>query len=167
MNNSINERQNEEESIRYLAAQRQLYSEAKCWNNVLIFTSVIIPILLIILKEFFKMCDIIKFFIYIYPIISLATLHSLNSKISDKKAIAAEIQQYFDIYVFQIKWSNKLFGKKHDLNNDIAKKYQKLLKNNIEKEKLINWYSNIDSNLNLLEAIYIYAKKQIFIGRLI
>ena len=158
MDNGINERQNEEKSIRYLAAQRQLYSEAKCWNNILIFFSVVVPVILVITREVFEICEIFKIFTYVYPILSLIAVYFINSIVCKKKRIAAEIQQHFDTYVFQMPWDDNQFGKKSDLSSIIAQKSEKLLKCDKEREKLINWYTNIDSGLNLLKAISLCQK---------
>lgn len=49
MSNGIGERQNEENNIAYLAAQRQLYRDAKNWNRAVCVCSVILPFALSVL----------------------------------------------------------------------------------------------------------------------
>ena len=52
MSNGIGERQNEENNIAYLAAQRQLYRDAKNWNRAVCVCSVILPFALSVLQIF-------------------------------------------------------------------------------------------------------------------
>lgn len=161
MDNGINERQNEEKSIRYLAAQRQLYSEAKWLNNILIIISVFFPFVLSIVETFFKQSSINDFVSFIIVIIFCISI-CLTSYISSKKDEAAEIQQYFDIYVFQMSWNNKLFGKRHDLNLLITKKAGLLFSKKGEREKLLEWYPAKLSNRSLFEGIYSCQKTNIY-----
>ena len=53
MSNGINKRQNEENSILKLVAQRQMYREAKMINRVIFICSVGIPFILSLISLFF------------------------------------------------------------------------------------------------------------------
>ncbi len=69
-----------------------------------------------------------------------------------KKRMAAYIQQMFDVYVFDLKWDEKLYGKEIDVSNEIAKYSEKILNKKTEKERLLDWYNPVDE-INPLSAI--------------
>lgn len=133
MSNGIIERQNKTEMLDYLAAQRQMYNEAKILGNLIILFSIVLPFVLSILELFFY--D--NTFLIIYStasLISMLVAIGLTCFLSHTKEGAAEIQQQFDIYVYKMPWDKRLFGKKKDIRYMVAKKAKKLLKK-IVKEK--------------------------------
>lgn len=61
MNNGIVCRQNEEKSIKCLAAQRQIYNEVKKFDNVGIVFSVVLPLILSVLQLLWKKKQIFEY----------------------------------------------------------------------------------------------------------
>lgn len=159
MQNEIIERQNEDKSINYLAAQRQLYNEVKKLDNVGILFSVILPLFFATLQLIIKENTYLNVASYVLSILSMFIGLILNSYVSHKKGCAAEIQQYFDIYVYQMPWDNKLFGKKRNVNHIVAEKSQLLLKKAGEREKLLDWYTSIVGTVDLLKGILMCQKE--------
>ena len=141
MNNGIVCRQNEEKSIKYLAAQRQIYNEVKKFDNVGIVFSVVLPLLLSVLQLFWKKNRYLNTAAQMLSIVSMFVGMAVNSFVTRQKKNAADIQQQFDVYVFQMPWDNKLFGKKRDLSYMIADKSKILLSKSGEESKLLNWYT--------------------------
>lgn len=85
MNNGIVERQNEEKSICYLAAQRQLYNEAKRLNYIEIIFSVFLPLLFAILQSIINDNIYLKTLLYVLPIVSMVVSLLVGSYIECKK----------------------------------------------------------------------------------
>ena len=159
MNNEIISRQNEDISINYLAAQRQLYNEAKKFDNLGILFSIFLPLCCAILQSLFHNNIYLNSASYILSIISMAVSLLLNSYVSHKKESAAQIQQHFDTYVYQMPWDNKLFGGKKDVTHEVAEKSQKLLKKSGEREKLVNWYTPVAGTVELEKGIAMCQKE--------
>lgn len=159
MDNEIVSRQNEDTSINYLAAQRQLYNEAKNLDNLGILFSVFLPLCCAILQSIFHDNIYLNSVSYILSILSMIVSLLLNSYVSQKKETAAQIQQYFDTYVYKMPWDNKLFGKKKDVTHDVAEKSQKLFKKSGEREKLINWYTSTVGTVELEKGIAMCQKE--------
>lgn len=141
MNNGIIQRQNEEKSIMYLAAQRQIYNEVKKYDCVGIIFSVIIPIFLSVLELFLKKNQYLNIMSKVLSMAGMFVAMGVNTFVARRKKDAAEIQQQFDLYVFQMEWDEKLFGKKRNLSSLIAEKSKKLLAKTGEEAKLYNWYT--------------------------
>lgn len=161
MSNGINQRQNEKNSILKLAAQRQIYKEAKKLNRVIVSCSVIIPFALSIIS-LFSSYESWK----IYPkLISLASWFValiLGMKIKKDQEIAALIQQQFDVYVFSLKWDNKLFRKNKNVDFLISEKAARLLKKRTaQEEKLPNWYRKEVDNLQLEKAVKLCQEQNV------
>lgn len=112
MSNEILNRQNEQKPIMYLAAQRQLYSEAKRLNNLFFDISVLFPFLLSIMQFIFDENELLNVCIQLMSILVFIAGIKINSIIKKKKIDAAMIQQQFDVYVYDVPWDKKLFGKK-------------------------------------------------------
>lgn len=161
MSNEINTRQNTEHALCYLAAQRQLYNEAKNFTFYEIIAIFIVSLIIPICQQFnIKIVlENIDLSTLLVGIINLIIPHLLRNKQSQIKSIAATIQQYFDTFVYNMSWDSLLFGEKINLNDIIAKKSKKILSNPKEKEKLLNWYTNIDVNLPLNEGILMCQKQ--------
>ena len=90
MSNGIGERQNEENNIAYLAAQRQLYRDAKNWNRAICVCSVILPFALSVLQIFITH---VHTYLYILSITSWAVSGLIKGRLRKKKRTAAYIQQ--------------------------------------------------------------------------
>lgn len=151
---SILSKQNDNNNIDRLLAQRRLYSNAKIMQYILISITVIIPIFISFITNFsnFKFDD--KNWIYvIYTIIILVGEKILEIFIDRSKKTAASIQEKFDITIFEIPENeslNTIF-----IDYDIIRKYSKKDRNNQKKvTKVTNWYSveigTLQTNLAIL-----------------
>lgn len=97
MNNGIVERQNEEKSICYLAAQRQLYNEAKRLNYIEIIFSVFLPLLFAILQSIINDNIYLKTLLYVLPIVSMVVSLLVGSYIECKKR---QRRKYSNILIY-------------------------------------------------------------------
>ncbi len=159
MNNGIVERQNEEKSIYYLAAQRQLYNEVKKMDCIGILFSIVLPLGFVGLQFIISDYTYLNTLSYILSIVSMFVSLLGGCYIEDKKKTAAEIQQYFDLYVYQMPWDNKLFGLKRNISNIVAEKAKVLLKNPKEHEQLTNWYTTVAGTVDLKKGISMCQKE--------
>ena len=135
MNNGIVERQNEEKYICYLAAQRQLYNEAKRLDGIEILFSVVLPLFFAALQLIISDNTYLNATSYVLSIISMGISLLFGSYIDRKKETAAEIQQHFDLYVYQMPWDNKLFGLQRNITHVVAEKAKLLLKKHQQKKQ--------------------------------
>ena len=140
MDNGIGERQNEEISIQKLAAQRQLYSEAKGKQTVSDVFCVAVPFLLSAAEAVIGKTWALTVILALISVPSMYISCVTDKCISAKKRRAADIQQSFDVYVYQMPWSRGLFGNKRNCDRDVAQKAWILLKNEAERDKLPKWY---------------------------
>lgn len=159
MSNEINARQNTEHALCYLAAQRQLYNEAKTFTFCEFIIIAICPIFISIFKYFDIISENINLFSIAITFISMFFTNQIKNKRLKLQSTAANIQQLFDTYVYNMKWDTKLFGKKINLNNVVAEKSKKILSNLKEKDKLLNWYTKIDAKIPLNNGILICQKQ--------
>lgn len=159
MKNDIFRRQNENKSIEYLAAQRQLYNEAKQLDAVGVLFSVLIPLLLAIVQVFVEDNLFLNVLSYILSIVSMFVSIYMVSWVEQKKEKAAQIQQKFDIYVFQMPWDEKLFGIEKSVTEIVAEKSKVLLNKIGERERLINWYPDVVNNATNEKGIWICQKE--------
>ena len=141
MSNGIQSRQNEENSILMLAAQRQVYSEAKKSGKVVVGLSVILPFFLACIKKFVEENTLLNTIVYMLPLISMVVGIILEKKIKKEKEMAAFIQQKFDIYVYQMPWNKRLFGVDKNVNPTIVEKSDKYLSKDGARQELENWYT--------------------------
>ena len=159
MNNGIVERQNEEKYICYLAAQRQLYNEAKRLDGIEILFSVVLPLFFAALQLIISDNTYLNATSYVLSIISMGISLLFGSYIDRKKETAAEIQQHFDLYVYQMQWDNKLFGLQRNVTHVVAEKAKILLKNPKEHERLTNWYTTVAGTVDLKKGILMCQKE--------
>jgi len=134
-------RQNEEENIDRLCAQKQLYIEAKKAFMMQIILTVPLTILLTLIKIvliFFKID--ISVYVLIYGIgLTLADLLLINLVISDYKKTAAKIQELFDCSVYDLEWNKICAGKKP--TQEEVNKYSRIFKSSGKPiSKLKDWY---------------------------
>ena len=153
MSNGIQKRENEHNSIIMLAAQRELYTEAKKLCNVDVVISVGLPILLAIMQSTYEEKNWIIPFISALIIASIILGIILTNIVKKKKEVAATIQQMFDVYVFQLPWDSKLFGQYNSLSNEIIIYSNKIIRNTSDEMQFVNWYTPIADQLPLLEGI--------------
>ena len=159
MNNGFVERQNEEKYIYYLAAQRQLYNEAKRLDGIEILFSVVLPLFFAALQLIISDNTYLNATSYVLSIVSMGISLIFGSYIDRKKETAAEIQQHFDLYVYQMPWDNKLFGLQRNITHVVAEKAKLLLKNPKEHERLTNWYTTVASTVDLKKGILMCQKE--------
>jgi hypothetical protein len=139
--NNISIIQNGEKNIDLLAAQRQMYSEAKSSSNYQFAICVILPILLLFLKTTVPSNSIYLGLIILLPLfIIILNQYYFERIIKDKKEKAARIQELFDTNVLQIKWNNELCGSKEIAARNIRFTAQKYKTKNESLENLLNWY---------------------------
>lgn len=136
----IKERQNTEESIRYLHAQRYAYKIAKCIYMWRMFLSIVWPIIAVIL---YFACDN-KFANEILIVSSLILVATFIMELYEKKytVIGATIQEQFDTTIFNMKWNLALVGEKISPE----KIYTLAEKEKTEISKLKDWYTGINTN---------------------
>jgi len=161
MSNGIRIRQNEDQSIAMLAAQRQLYYSAKRLDRVSIIFSVCLPfilscVLLVIPKE-----SLLENIAYIVSFISVIFSFLMDGVIGNKKELAASIQQQFDTYVFDMPWDSRIFDNKKNYNHEIATYSIKILSRDEEKNKLIDWYSPAVDEKTQIEGIIACQRENI------
>jgi len=159
MSNGIALRQNSENSLKYLSAQRQMYSDLKFISGLqflfCILASSILSILLLFISDYI-IGTIINFIIAIVVVI----LNKLFDKFIEKqREIAAYIQQIFDLDVFKMKWIKEDFGKIKDISYNISVKSNKYLKKHENFNDLKNWYSIQYDELPLDIGVY-YCQKE-------
>ena len=159
MSNGIVERQNEEKYICYLAAQRRLYNEAKRLDGIEILFSVVLPLFFAALQLMISDNTYLNATSYVLSIISMGISLLFGFYIDRKKETAAEIQQHFDLYVYQMPWDNKLFGLQRNITHVVAEKAKLLLKNPKEHERLTNWYTTVAGTVDLKKGILMCQKE--------
>lgn len=161
MSNGIFIRQNEDNSIAMLAAQRQLYRDIKKYNNISISLSLWVPFILAIATLFIPRDTELKYATYILSIVAWLFALFIDKYIKENKELAAFIQQKFDIYVYKMPWNEKVFKKNKNISNDIAIYSKKILSNPREKEKLKNWYTYIADERELTEGILMCQRENV------
>lgn len=157
MGNGIRERQNEENNIAYLAAQRQMYRNAKNWNRTVCICSVILPFVLCVLQIFITH---VHMYLYILSITSWAVSGLLKRKVEEEKRMAAYIQQKFDTNVYQMPWHKYLFETDRNVSGIVAEQSKKILQNESEKSALMNWYT-VANDIELNEGILACQRENI------
>ena len=159
--NQINVKQNEESSIRFLAAQREIYEEVKRYEKVVVFFNVLLPIICSILNIFSHGNLTLETATYLVAIVSMFIGLFFRRSINKEKSIAANIQLQFDMHVYQLPWDKDLFGKKMDLYDVIAEKSNKHLINEENQTKLFNWYRPEVSKYDYLNSIAFCQKENL------
>ena len=156
--NKIAQTQNGDKNIARLAAQRKLYNDIEVLDKINLCFSVIIPLGFAAMQEItrWNWAEVVSACVSIAMLV-LSLIISSQGKA--KKTLAASIQQEFDIDVFQMPWDNKLFGKRKNLNSEIAKHSKRILNDDRKKNKLYNWYRTEVDTFPLNKAILICQKE--------
>lgn len=152
MSNGILSKENEEHSLKMLAAQSILYDIAKRFTFVVVLFSVVLPLILSVV-EFFITNTGIQTVIYSISICSIIISFFLNKQVKKKKELAALIQQKFDVYVYNMPWNISLFGRDKNVDYEIEKYCRKIIDNPKKKEDLKNWYTASIDDKELLDGI--------------
>lgn len=161
MSNGIAVRQNEEKAIAMLAAQRQLYNDAKKLGTISIVLSVWLPFAMALILLFLPEESICKNVSYILAIVSMLFSFVVDKHINDKKKLAAFIQQKFDVYVYNMPWDERIFGKQKNVNQDIVTYSKRIIENSDKKERLYNWYTPTVDNRDLLTSILLCQRENL------
>ena len=151
MESRIRERQNEKVAIDYLAAQRQLYRGLEQYDLYKWICMVAVPFICAVIESIIIKDTVLDIITYMIPILSFVLSYYIGEQSKILRRMAAEIQQHFDLYVYQMEWNTLLFGKKQDVTNLVAEKSEVLSKS--EREKLRNWYELDDKKHSNEEEI--------------
>ncbi|RYZ92015.1 MAG: hypothetical protein EOP06_05515, partial [Proteobacteria bacterium] len=136
--NAITDRQNETDSLKKLAAQRQFYSEAKFLYGLQLFAAGPLAVVLALTATIEPEA---KKFAALWSIILLVVNTLIITPLIKKwRTSGATIQEMFDCYVLQIPWSTIKTGNPIDAEM-IAMKAEKLKKRNSKMPTLNDWYS--------------------------
>lgn len=159
MSNGIAVRQNEEKAIAMLAAQRQLYNDAKKFGTISVILSIWLPFAMALILLFLPEESIWKSVSYILAIVSMLFSFVVDKHIADKKKLAAFIQQKFDVYVYNMPWNERIFGKDKNVNQDIVACSKQIIEKADEKERLYNWYTPAVDNRDLSTGILLCQRE--------
>lgn len=143
---SINEKQNSEWNLKRLAAQRQLYSEAKTLMGIQFILSGVFIVALAILSNIID-GKYLAFTAFAAIAVSIIDEFLLSKRIDNVKEDAARIQEEFDCDVLEIP-QNKIKIGNHSMMETIQEKSKKYSLKNINYSALINWYPGIDEGDN-------------------
>lgn len=163
MGSNIASRQNEEHSILMLAAQRQIYSNVKTNNALIILLSIGIPLIVSIytsLEQNFCGIDSTAICSFISTIALFVVLR-LDFNNSNKVGKAALIQQKFDLYVYDMSWNADMYGKEENVDEDIAEYSGKICENLEKRNSLLDWYVGKISTNNGYKNIYRCQKQNL------
>lgn len=137
----IIQEQDSDASIRYLAAQKQLYISGKSTFAFQVIIAVPIPIIISIVTPLLSKPEqgIIWIFV-LYSIIATFLEFFCEDRAMKLKKMAASIQEKFDTTVLMIGWNKTLLPNKPE-DGLILRYYNKFLKKH-KVDKLFGWYSN-------------------------
>jgi hypothetical protein len=167
--NKFNERQNEEASIDKLAAQNQLYGDAKKRLGIYLTLSIPIMILLnvavkpILLNDTFNLgltFDLTDSIALYALLLAGYELIFLKRKMSTLKQKAAKIQEDFDCTVYCLEWNELLSGDK-ECELEIKKSSDKYSTKRKNREDFINWYTPEIEKLSDNKAILVCQKENL------
>lgn len=149
----IIQEQDSETSIKYLAAQKQLYINGKSTFAFQVLIAVPIPILISIVTPLLgKEEQSIVWIFVLYSIIATFLEFFCEDRAMQVKKLAASIQEKFDTCVLLIDWNKTLITTKPN-DGLILRYYNKYVKKN-KLDKLYGWYSNevmpVDTNIATL-----------------
>ncbi len=114
MGPGIVQRQNTDDNIRRLSAQRKMYSAAKRFFGLQIFLTTLLVVLITGLNAFLSLQ--IDDAIAIYCVlITLLDVGFLNDHISNLKERAASVQESFDTDVLDIQWNPLVTPVSHEV----------------------------------------------------
>ncbi len=137
----IIQEQDSDTSIKYLAAQKQLYMNGKATFAFQVLIAVPIPILISIVTPLLgKEEQSIVWIFVLYSIIATFLEFFFEDRAMKLKKLAASIQEKFDTSVLLIDWNKTLIISKPD-DGIILRFYNKYIKKN-KLDKLYGWYSN-------------------------
>lgn len=133
----IIDKQNELEQLKLLAAQRELYSSEKMalgWQMVI---AVAVALGGSYIQTAFP--DTAPYVVIAGAAVALADVLWFESKKGKKQRLAAKIQEKFDCIVLQLEWRKLKTGNEPE-PEDILEHSEKIIANQQQKDRLINWY---------------------------
>lgn len=136
-----------------LAAQRQIYSDASELDNFGAAISIFVPVVLSILGFLTQGAAPVTTVSRILSAIATIVSLGIKGRIKHQKALAAAIQQDFDVYVYQMPWDADIFGTWVNHDSEVAEKADKFFSNPRRRDSLRNWYVPESDNLPLLDGI--------------
>lgn len=163
--NNILQNQNKSENLKKLAAQRQLYKEAKQYFMLQIWFTVPVTVLLAFLKLIpesvlgFNAAYVAAFFGIIIAIADQLVGYYI---VSDYRTKAAKIQEQFDCDVFEMEWNKILIPKKVPV--EVINKFAKRYVDN-PKYPLTDWYPIAIKDYSNEKAIYTCQKASLHYDR--
>lgn len=141
--NTIATKQNEKNTIEYLAAGRKLYSRAKVLRGIKFFIGVFLIVILAIAQLKFQEIEEVSYALVIISVVALIAEPIFDWRISVYKEQGAKMQQCFDNDLFGFSWNESVCGKRptEDKVYDYCKGKQ-------VNKRLYNWYVGIDAGLD-------------------
>lgn len=135
-------RQNDENNIKRLAAQRRLYSNAKKINYLNFGLAVVVPIVMSVLTSIpwlsFLQNSGVTLWLHTYTVFLVFLQFFLTTYMEKLKKNAAYIQLSFDMNVFELKWNELILGSKTDDHEYVVKEFDKFSSKDLSF--LSNWY---------------------------
>ena len=145
--NKIPEAQLEWTQLKRLAAQRQLYSDAKVIHAVQIGLSILVPPILVVLVTFFSLPPVYATSCGV--IVALLNTLWVSSYQQSLKQKAAKVQELFDCEVLELPWRGLMTGP--PLEMETVEKYSLKYKRKYIKRKTDDdsepekWYSKLEN----------------------
>lgn len=137
----ILERQNRDNHIDELLAQKTIYSRAKNYQGLLLLLTVVLPIVVSLTVKYSpSLIDQSNYIFVLYTIIAATSEKVLESTIDRLKKIAASIKELFDTEVLGIIDNDSL--NLVLIDREIVRRYSNKKKRNKKEVDLVtNWYS--------------------------
>ncbi|MCP2731425.1 S-4TM family putative pore-forming effector [Limnofasciculus baicalensis] len=157
--NNIPQEQNTQRSLELLAAQRQLYSDAKNLQMVSVIMSVPVVIVWSILIALFPLLAVYAaLWGIIAALLELLVFSRLQKSTQEK---AAKIQQIFDCEVLQFNWASLNCGIRVEPET-IIDAYNRYKRKNRNITKIQNWYPVIVDQLPIHQARIICQRSNVW-----
>lgn len=138
----IGERQNSQENLQLLAAQRQLYSEEKRMTGIWYAISLIVAVIFLATSAMSLLNPfgpVLAFIVLVVMLVELAVLPQLR----EPRIIAAKIQEEFDCKVLDLEWNDALTDKPDPkVIEDAVQRFCKQNNSEHPLKDLENWYEN-------------------------
>lgn len=141
--NTIATKQNEKNTIEYLAAGRKLYTRAKVLRGIKFFIGVFLIVILALAQLKFPEIEEVSYALVIISVVALIAEPIFDWRISVYKEQGAKMQQCFDNDLFGFSWNESVCGKRptEDKVYDCCKGKQ-------VNKRLYDWYVGIDAGLD-------------------
>ena len=141
--NTIATKQNEKNTIEYLAAGRKLYSRAKVLRGIKFFIGVFLIVILALAQLKFQEIEEVSYALVIISVVALIAEPIFEWRISVYKEQGAKMQQCFDNDLFGFSWNESVCGKR-----PTEDKVYDCCKGKMVNKKLYDWYVGIDAGLD-------------------